>query len=148
MKYFPKKQIIKVKTIGGELPSPMTLAPKLGPYGLSNKKISEDIAKKTSKNWKNILVMVYILAYKKSLVIRIKPYCSSLIKREVLKNQMEKNSNFNSINLNQLIKISKIIYKRSYAKTFIGCVKEVLGTCGSIKVLVENYKFKQFTKKV
>ena len=52
-----EEKIVYMKCVGGEIGSASALAPKLGPLGLSPKKIGEDIQKSTME-WKGIKVMV------------------------------------------------------------------------------------------
>lgn len=49
---------VYVRVTGGEVGAASSLAPKLGPLGLSPKKIGEDIAKNTAKDWKGLRVTV------------------------------------------------------------------------------------------
>jgi large subunit ribosomal protein L12e len=42
-----REQIIHLRATGGEIGASATLAPKIGPLGLSPKKVGEDIAKAT-----------------------------------------------------------------------------------------------------
>lgn len=85
MRYFKKRLKISINTIGGVITPSSILAPKIGPLGLSTKKIGEDIAKKTKKLWNDIKVTVYLIIYHKSMKIRIIPSASSLIRRELSK---------------------------------------------------------------
>jgi large subunit ribosomal protein L12e len=50
-------KIIHLRVTGGEVGAQSALAPKIGPLGLSPKKIGEDIAKNTG-DWKGIRVTV------------------------------------------------------------------------------------------
>lgn len=43
---------------GGEVGAASSLAPKIGPLGLSPKKVGEDIAKETARDWKGLRVTV------------------------------------------------------------------------------------------
>lgn len=52
-----EEKIVMLKAVGGVVGSASALAPKLGPLGLSPKKIGEDIQKATM-DWKGIKVMV------------------------------------------------------------------------------------------
>ncbi|KAK9163067.1 hypothetical protein Syun_003969 [Stephania yunnanensis] len=45
---------VYVRVIGGEVGAASSPAPKIGPLGLSPKKIGEDIAKETAKDWKGL----------------------------------------------------------------------------------------------
>lgn len=51
---------VYVRVTGGEVGAASSLAPKLGPLGLSPKKIGEDIAKNTAKDWKGLRVTVQL----------------------------------------------------------------------------------------
>lgn len=52
-----EEKIVIMKAVGGEIGSASALAPKLGPLGLSPKKVGEDIQKATL-DWKGIKVVV------------------------------------------------------------------------------------------
>lgn len=52
-----EEKVVLMKAVGGEIGSASALAPKLGPLGLSPKKVGEDIQKATLE-WKGIKVMV------------------------------------------------------------------------------------------
>jgi large subunit ribosomal protein L12e len=57
---FDPSQVVDVfvRVTGGEVGAASSLAPKIGPLGLSPKKIGEDIAKETAKDWKGLRVTV------------------------------------------------------------------------------------------
>lgn len=57
---FDPSQVVDVfvRVTGGEVGAASSLAPKIGPLGLSPKKIGEDIAKETAKEWKGLRVTV------------------------------------------------------------------------------------------
>ncbi|KAG8369808.1 hypothetical protein BUALT_Bualt14G0052300 [Buddleja alternifolia] len=57
---FDPSQVIDVfvRVTGGEVGAASSLVPKIGPLGLSRKKIEEDIAKETAKDWKGLRVTV------------------------------------------------------------------------------------------
>merc|ERR1712110_1077376 len=50
-------KIVILKAVGGEVAATSALAPKVGPLGLSPKKIGDDIAKAT-QDWKGLRVTV------------------------------------------------------------------------------------------
>ena len=58
-------KIVIMRTVGGEVAAASSLAPKIGPLGLSPKKVGEDIMKAT-KEWKgmNVTVKLTILTVK------------------------------------------------------------------------------------
>jgi len=52
-------KVIKFRVVGGEVGATSSLAPKVGPLGLSPKKIGEDIAKATA-DWKGLKITVQL----------------------------------------------------------------------------------------
>jgi len=52
-------KIIKFRVVGGEIGATSSLAPKVGPLGLSPKKVGEDIAKATA-DWKGLKITVML----------------------------------------------------------------------------------------
>lgn len=50
-------KIVYLKTVGGEIGPAASLAPKIGPLGLSPKKVGDDI-KAASLDWRGIKIMV------------------------------------------------------------------------------------------
>ena len=58
MKYF----IVKLRAVGGEVGATSSLAPKVGPLGLSPKKVGEDICKATTA-WKGLKVFIPLISY-------------------------------------------------------------------------------------
>ncbi|KAL4553986.1 hypothetical protein LXL04_039894 [Taraxacum kok-saghyz] len=58
-KFDPSQVVdVYVRVTGGEVGAASSLALKIGPLGLSPKKIGEDIAKETAKDWKGLRVTV------------------------------------------------------------------------------------------
>ncbi|KAM7277927.1 hypothetical protein ACFE04_005061 [Oxalis oulophora] len=57
---FDSSQVVDVfvRVTGGEVGAASSLAPTIGPLDLSPKKIGEDIAKETAKEWKGLRVTV------------------------------------------------------------------------------------------
>lgn len=52
-------RVIKFRVVGGEMGATSSLAPKVGPLGLSPKKIGEDIMKATT-DWKGLKITVQL----------------------------------------------------------------------------------------
>jgi len=77
------KKIVYIKSKGGQVASASVLAQKIGPYGLSPKKIGEDFAKKTKKNWDGVIVTAKLTIIKRNAYLKIIPSVSSLLKREM-----------------------------------------------------------------
>ena len=51
--------IVYLRVVGGEVGATSSLAPKIGPLGLSPKKVGDDIAKATS-DWKGLKITVQL----------------------------------------------------------------------------------------
>ena len=55
------------------------MAPKIGPLGLSPKKIGEDIAKETAKDWKGLRVTVKLTVQNRIAKVSVIPSAASLV---------------------------------------------------------------------
>jgi ribosomal protein L11 len=74
-------QVIEVfvRVTGGEVGAASSLAPKIGPLGLSPKKIGEDIAKETAKEWKGLRVTVKLTVQNRQAKCSVVPSAAALI---------------------------------------------------------------------
>merc|ERR1712063_111857 len=70
--------IIYLRCFGGEAAGAASLAPKVGPLGLSAKKIAVDVAKGT-KDYKGLRVTVKLTIQNRQAQIEVVPSASSLI---------------------------------------------------------------------
>ena len=79
---FDPNAVIEVflRATGGEVGAASSLAPKIGPLGLSPKKVGEDIAKETGKDWKGLRVTVK-LSVANSTFTRFSAIMNSTISR-------------------------------------------------------------------
>ncbi|KAJ7874709.1 60S ribosomal protein L12 [Mycena olivaceomarginata] len=73
-------KIIYLRATGGEVGASSALAPKIGPLGLSPKKVGEDIAKATTA-WKGLRVTVQLTIQNRQAAVSIVPSASSLVIR-------------------------------------------------------------------
>ena len=71
-------RLVILRTTGGEAPGGSALAPKIGPLGLSPKKIGDDIASAT-KEWKGLRVTVRLVIQNRQAKVEILPSASSLV---------------------------------------------------------------------
>merc|ERR1712127_1147167 len=71
-------KIIYLRAVGGEIGATSSLAPKIGPLGLSPKKIGEDIAKAT-QDWKGLKITVQLTIQNRQATVSIVPSASSLV---------------------------------------------------------------------
>ena len=56
-----------------------SLAPKIGPLGLSPKKIGEDIAKETAKEWKGLRVTCKLTVQNRVAKVSVIPSAAALV---------------------------------------------------------------------
>ncbi|KAK1938695.1 putative 60S ribosomal protein L12 protein [Babesia divergens] len=139
-------QIVHVylRQLGGEVAPSSVLAPKLGPLGMSPKKVGDDIAKETA-NWKGIKVTVKLTIQNREAKIEVKPSATALLIKELkepLRDRKKVKNIKHSGNLTweQLMTVARTMRPCSMAKTLTGTVKEVLGTCFAIGCTVDNEK--------
>ena len=131
-----------MKAVGGEIGSASALAPKLGPLGLSPKKVGEDIQKATM-DWKGIKVTVKLSVVNRVATPSVVPTASALIMRELKEPPRDrkkvKNVKHNgNVTLDAFINIARTMRAKSMAKTLAGTVKEILGTGSSIGCTVNG----------
>ncbi|KAL0316239.1 UNVERIFIED_CONTAM: 60S ribosomal protein L12 [Sesamum radiatum] len=78
---FDPTQVVDVfvRVTGGEVGAASSLAPKIGPLGLSPKKIGEDIAKETAKDWKGLRVTVKLTVQNRQAKVTVVPSAAALV---------------------------------------------------------------------
>ena len=69
---------VYLRAVGGEVGATSTLAPKIGPLGLSPKKVGDDIAKAT-QDWKGLKITVCLTIQNRQAKVSVVPSASSLI---------------------------------------------------------------------
>merc|ERR1711975_5087 len=72
--------VVYVRTVGGEVGAASSLAPKVGPLGLSPKKIGDDLAKAT-KDWKGLKVTCKLTIQNRQASVEVVPSAACLIIR-------------------------------------------------------------------
>ncbi|KAF8520488.1 putative 60S ribosomal protein L12 [Hysterangium stoloniferum] len=135
-------KIIYLRATGGEVGASAALAPKIGPLGLSPKKVGEDIAKATG-DWKGLRVTVQLTIQNRQAQVSVVPSASSLIIRALKEpprdRKKEKNIKHNgNITLDEIVNISRIMQNKSLAKSLAGVAKEMLGTAQSIGCTIDG----------
>ncbi|KAJ2931258.1 hypothetical protein H1R20_g5872, partial [Candolleomyces eurysporus] len=135
-------KIIYLRATGGEVGASSALAPKIGPLGLSPKKVGEDIAKATSQ-WKGLRVTVQLTIQNRQAAVSVVPSASSLVikalKEPPRDRKKEKNiKHSGNIPLDEIVEIARTMKNKSLAKELSGTVKEILGTAQSVGCTVNG----------
>eukprot|EP00744_Colponema_vietnamica_P004350 GILI01006513.1.p1 GENE.GILI01006513.1~~GILI01006513.1.p1 ORF type:complete len:167 (+),score=47.97 GILI01006513.1:54-554(+) len=137
-------KIIKLRVVGGEAAGAASLAPKVGPLGLSAKKIGDDIAKETLQ-FKGLRITVKLIVQNRQAQIEMVPSAASLVIKALAEperdRKKEKNIKHNgNLSFDQILDVAHKMRAKSMAKTLKGCVKEILGTANSVGCTVEHKK--------
>ncbi|KAH9404068.1 PREDICTED: 60S ribosomal protein L12-like [Rhagoletis zephyria] len=135
-------KIVYLRAIGGEVGATSSLAPKIGPLGLSPKKVGDDIAKATS-DWKGLKITCKLIIQNRQATIEVVPSAASLIikalKEPARDRKKVKNIKHNgNITLDEVIKIARTMRPRSMARKLEGTVKEILGTACSVGCTIDG----------
>mmetsp|Transcript_103876 Transcript_103876/g.332955 ORF Transcript_103876/g.332955 Transcript_103876/m.332955 type:complete len:166 (+) Transcript_103876:77-574(+) len=137
-------KIVTLRQYGGEQAPSSVLAPKVGPLGMSPKKVGDDIVKGTS-TWKGIRVTVRLTIQNRAAKVDVEPNATSLVikqLKEPLRDRKKTKNIKHSGNLTkaQLFDIVRQMRPKSLAREFKGTVKEVLGTCNAVGCTVDGQK--------
>ena len=135
-------KIVYVRVTGGEVGAVSTLAPKVGPIGLSPKKVGDDIAKAT-QDWKGLRVTAKLLVQNRQAKVEVVPSAAALIIKALKEPQRDRKKVKNiqhsgNVPLEEIYKIARIMRPRSLAKKFEGTVLEMLGTAQSVGCTIEG----------
>jgi len=143
---------INVRVVGGEAGAVSSLAPKVGPLGLSPKKLSDDIAKAT-QDWKGLRVTCKLIVQNRQAKVEVVPSAAALVIKALKEPARDRKKTKNikhdgNLSLDEIVAIAKVMRPRSIARTFRGTVKEILGTCVSVGCTVNGESPKEIQKKV
>jgi len=145
-------QTITVRVTGGIVGNPASLAPKVGPLGLSPKKIADDIAKVT-KDWTGLRITVKLTIQNRQATIEVVPSASALIVKALNEPKVDlpkgtPTPHKGNITFDDVVNVAKVMRPRSMARDFSGTVKEILGTAVSVGCTVDQQDPKDILKKV
>ncbi|MBS3096101.1 50S ribosomal protein L11 [Candidatus Woesearchaeota archaeon] len=147
------KEKVEVLVEGGKATAAPPLGPALGPMGVNIGQVVSDINKKTS-SFQGMQVPVKIFIDKETKQYEIiigTPPASGLIKKEA---NLEKGSGkakhemVADILIEQVIKIAKMKETATLGKSLKEKVKEIIGTCQSMGILVEGKHAKETLRDV
>src|SRR3990167_454475 len=138
-----QKEKVEVLVEGGKATAAPPLGPALGPMGVNIGQVVGDINKKTASfAGMQVPVKIFIDRETKEYEITIgTPPASGLIKKEA---NLEKGSGkakhemVADILIEQIIKIAKMKENSTLGKSLKHKVKEIVGTCQSMGILVEG----------
>ncbi|XP_063688115.1 uncharacterized protein LOC134821317 [Bolinopsis microptera] len=133
---------VYLKVVGGEVGATSSLAPKIGPLGLSPKKVGDDIAKAT-QGWKGLRITVELKIQNRQASVSVVPSASSLVikalKEPTRDRKKVKNiAHSGNITMDDVIEIARTMRTRSGAKHLSGTCKEILGTAQSVGCTVDG----------
>jgi len=136
------EQVVYVRAVGGESPSPATLAPKCGPLGLAPKKIGDQIMKST-KDWKGLRITCKLTVKNRVAEVEVVPTSSALILAALKEPPRDRKKTKNikhsgSVTFDDVLAVARTLRNKSMARTFKGTVKEILGTCRSVGCKVDG----------
>lgn len=148
-----EKKVISVLVTGGEASAGAPLGPALGPLGVNVLAIVNEINKVTG-DFKGMKVPVKIEVDQETKQFTVSvgtPTTAALLVKEssIPKGSGKPNQEMvGNIDFQKVLGIAKVKIGNSYAKSIKSSVKEVVGTCVSMGVKVENTDPRQFMKQI
>ncbi|XP_059622020.1 large ribosomal subunit protein uL11 [Phlebotomus argentipes] len=135
-------KFVYLRCVGGEVGATSSLAPKIGPLGLSPKKVGDDIAKATA-DWKGLKITVQLRIQNRQATIAVVPSAASLIIRALKEPPRDRKKVKNikhsgNISFDDILAIARTMRERSMARELNGTCKEILGTAQSVGCTVDG----------
>merc|ERR1712183_525092 len=120
---------VYLRVTGGEVGATSALAPKIGPLGLSPKKIGDDICKNTQE-WKGLRITVELKIQNRQAQVGVVPSASSLIIKALREPPRDKKKQKNilhngNITLEDVYGVARVMRPRSMARLSVA----LLGKC-------------------
>jgi large subunit ribosomal protein L11 len=137
------KETVEVLVEGGKATAAPPLGPALGPMGVNIGQVVAEINKKTA-DFKGMQVPVKVLIDKETKAFTVTvgtPPASALIKKEAHVEKAASNPKTEKVadlKIQQIIKIAKMKEDALLGKDLKQKVKEIIGTCRSMGILVEG----------
>ena len=133
---------VYLRAVGGEVGATSSLAPKVGPLGLSPKKIGDDIAKNTA-DWKGLKVTVELKIQNRQATVSVVPSAAALIIKALKEPPRDRKKVKNikhsgNVSLDDIMNAARIMRPRSMSKDFSGVMKEILGIAQSVGCTVDG----------
>ncbi len=147
------KETVEVLVEGGKATAAPPLGPALGPLGVNIGKVVADINKKTA-GFKGLQVPVKVIVDTDTKEYTISvgtPPTSQLIKKEAELDKGSSNPKTEKVadlKIEQVIKIAEMKEDSLTGKNLKEQVKEIVGTAGSMGVIIEGMDFKEALKAI
>ncbi|XP_055147290.1 large ribosomal subunit protein uL11-like, partial [Symphalangus syndactylus] len=130
-------KVVYLRCTGGEVGATSALAAKIGPLGLSPKKVGDDIAK-AKGDWKGLRITVKLTIQNRQAQIEVVPSASALIIKALKEPPRDRKKQKNikhrgNITFDEIVNIARQIRHRSLATELSGTIKEILGTAQSVR---------------
>jgi large subunit ribosomal protein L11 len=148
-----EKKVVSALVTGGEATAGQPLGPALGPMGVNVLAIVNEINKVTA-DFKGMKVPVKVEVDQETKQFTVTvgtPTTSALLVKEanVPKGSGKPNTDLvGNIVFEKVLNIAKIKIANSYAKSIKSSAKEVVGSCVSMGIKVENTDPRQFMKQI
>ncbi|XP_071397747.1 large ribosomal subunit protein uL11 isoform X1 [Centroberyx affinis] len=135
-------KVVFMRCTGGEVGATSALAPKIGPLGLSPKKVGDDIAKATG-DWKGLRITVKLTIQNRQAAIEVVPSASALIIKALKEPPRDRKKVKNikhsgSVTFDEIVGIARVMRHRSIARELSGTIKEILGTAQSVGCTIDG----------
>ncbi|KAM9669254.1 large ribosomal subunit protein uL11-like [Dama dama] len=135
-------KVMYLRCTSGEVSATSALAPKIGPLGLSPKKVGDDITQATG-DWKGLRITVKLSIQNRQAQIEVVPSASTLIIKALKEPPRERKKQKNikhsgNITFDEIINIARQMWHRSLARELSGTIKEILGTAQSVGCNVDG----------
>lgn len=148
-----EKKVVSALVSGGEASAGPPLGPQLGPLGVNVLQIVNEINKVTA-DFKGMRVPVKIEVDTETKQFSVSvgtPTASALITKEagIPKGSGKPNTELSgNLTFDKILSIAKVKMPDSYARSLKTAAKEVVGSCVSMGVKVENTDPRQFIKQM
>ena len=148
-----ENKVISLLITGGEANAGPPLGPALGPLGVNVVAVVKRINELTGEySGMRVPVKVNVDTENKSFEVEVGlPTTSALVAKEakIPKGSGTPKAKFaGNLTVDQLLKLAKIKFGKSYSATYKSAAKEILGACVSIGVTVESKDPRLFLKEV
>ncbi|XP_012369095.1 60S ribosomal protein L12-like [Octodon degus] len=135
-------KVVYLRCTGGEVGTTSALAPKIGPLGLSPKKVGDDIAKATG-DWKGLWITVKLTIQNRQAQTEVVPSASALIIRALKEPPRDRKKqksikHSGNITFDEIVNIARQMRHQSLARELSGTIKEILGTTQSVGCNVDS----------